>query len=168
MPSVYYLTGASGFVGGEIVRALKARSCKIYAPIRAKKGRSGRERCNALFGARVHWCDPLAKVPADAETVVLCAFDVAFHTDVQRVLQENVAPMFDLGIDAARHRVVFVSTAYVQPPLPVRLTKRPIDFDGTDDPEKASWRDGARGTTSWAIRATIRTQRRTRTSTPKR
>ena len=71
------------------------------------------------------------------------AFDVAFHQDVQRVLRESVAPMLALAEECIAlkkklgklKRVVVVSTAFVQPPLPYKRCDGPIvPFGGAVDP----------------------------------
>ena len=147
-----YLTGSSGYLGGEIVAALRDTAAtagmRIVAPIRNKRGATGPERFEQLFGGRENfhntvWADPAAPLPDTTEVVIMNAFDVAFHQDVQRVLRESVAPMLRLADECVAlkkrmgklQRVVVVSTAFVQPPLPYKRCDGPIvPFGGAADP----------------------------------
>jgi|EP01046_Picozoa_sp_COSAG06_P035851 nucleoside-diphosphate-sugar epimerase len=147
-----YLTGGSGYLGGEIVRSLAldklAEDKKVLVPVREKRGKSGQERFESIFrgGGNPHkhtqWIDPAAPIPDETEVVILNAFDVAFHTDIARVLRESVAPMLALLEQCTQLRakgnlkkVVIVSTAYVQPPIPFRRCDGPITpFNGAADP----------------------------------
>ena len=144
-----YLTGSSGYLGGEVMTALRDTAAtagmRVVVPIRNKGGATGPERFEQLFGGRegVVWADPAAPLPDTTEVVIMNAFDVAFHQDVQRVLRESVAPMLALAEQCVAlkkrlgklQRVVVVSTAFVQPPLPYKRCDGPIvPFAGADDP----------------------------------
>ena len=150
---VTYLTGGSGYLGGEIVRALALNESTAHAevlvPVRDKGGKTGQERFDALFtgGRNPHehtrWVAPEEPIPDDAEVVILNAFDVAFHKDIARVLRESVAPTLALLEECSRQslkngklrKVIIVSTAYVQPPLPFKRCDGPITpFHGAADP----------------------------------
>lgn len=147
-----YLTGGSGYLGGEIVRSLAldklAEDKKVLVPVREKRGKSGQERFESIFrgGGNPHkhtqWIDPAAPIPDETEVVILNAFDVAFHTDIARVLRESVAPTLALLEQCSKLRakgnlrkVIVISTAYVQPPIPFRRCGGPITpFNGAADP----------------------------------
>ena len=150
---VTYLTGGSGYLGGEIVRALalneRSANDEILIPVRDKRGKTGQERFDALFsdGNSLHkhlkWVAPEDPIPDDTEVVILNAFDVAFHKDIGRVLRESVAPTLALLEQCSKlslksgnlRKVIVVSTAYVQPPLPYRRCDGPITpFNGAADP----------------------------------
>lgn len=150
---VTYLTGGSGYLGGEIVRALALNERTVHAqvlvPVRDKAGKTGQERFDTLFsgGRNPHqharWVAPKEPIPDDAEVVILNAFDVAFHKDIARVLRESVAPTLALLEECSKlslktgklRKVILVSTAYVQPPLPFKRCDGPITpFHGAADP----------------------------------
>ena len=150
---VTYLTGGSGYLGGEIVRALALNERTVHAqvlvPVRDKAGKTGQERFDPLFsgGRNPHqharWVAPAEPIPDDAEVVILNAFDVAFHKDIARVLRESVAPTLALLEECSKlslktgklRKVILVSTAYVQPPLPFKRCDGPITpFHGAADP----------------------------------
>ena len=161
----FYITGSTGFLGGEILRQLRAvatvlKPVTVYVPIRDKRGQSGPERfeilkqkylgtADSMFELR--FCAPSAPVPSDAKYVILNAFSVSFTYDIRKAVLENVTPILDIldGLDTTRQRVTFVSTAYVQPPLPYPSTAHPIPFDGINDPE-AVYNAIVNGERSWA------------------
>ena len=143
------MTGSSGYLGGEVMKALRdteaTADMRVVVPIRNKGGETGPERFEQLFGGRegAVWADPAAALPETTEVVIMNAFDVAFHQDVQRVLRESVAPMLALAEECIAlkkklgklKRVVVVSTAFVQPPLPYKRCDGPIvPFGGAVDP----------------------------------
>lgn len=112
-----------------MVRTLRRRlpAAVVVVPVRAKEVggafRTGEERFAATFGrsAGTEFHDGPGLCPTP-DVVVLNAFDVAWHTDVQKTLIENVAPMLAY-LDACvalptPPKVVVVSSAYVQPPAP--------------------------------------------------
>eukprot|EP01052_Picozoa_sp_SAG31_P039487 SAG31_NODE_5486_length_2512_cov_1.878989_4_plen_235_part_00 len=169
-----YLTGGSGYLGGEILRSLALRpetaGASVVVPIRKKKGQSGPARFAALFGEEesaptprrertaAEWADPSDPIPADTEVVVLNAFDVSFHNDVARVLRDSVKPMLELleqcrklaAADRPRlRRVVIVSTAFVQPPLPFLRCDAPIEPFGAAADPWAMYESILAGKTSW-------------------
>ena len=123
----------------------KTEGRRVDLPIRAKRGATGEERFQKIYGDSkqpTKWADPADPIPDDAECVVLNAFDVAFHKDVPKVLRESVAPTLAL-IEQCRElakkgnlkKIVVVSTAYVQPPLPFNRCDAPITpFNGAADP----------------------------------
>ena len=100
----------------------------LVLPVRPKRTKgvdwTAEDRFEALFGGlpgtQLHTGTGLAGTQPD--TVVLTAFDVAWHTNVQHTLVENVQPMVAYLDECARMstppNVVIVSTAYVQPPAP--------------------------------------------------
>jgi len=147
-PCVVYLTGASGFLGGQILKDITAaphRFSKVYLPVRTKKGMSGQERFDSLFGSykseSLVYCDAAAPIPSDTTTVILNAYSISFNNDVSDTLRDNVAPMLHLLEQCTKlphiEHVVAVSTAYVQPYLPYKKCKAPIPCHASDDPETA-------------------------------
>jgi len=147
-PNVVYLTGASGFLGGQILKDITAqphRFSKVYLPVRTKKGMSGQERFDSLFGSYKNralvYCDAAAPIPPDTTTVILNAYSISFNNDVSDTLRDNVAPMLHLLDQCVQlpriDHVVVVSTAYVQPYLPFKMCKAPIPCHASDDPERA-------------------------------
>eukprot|EP00656_Telonema_subtile_P024710 TRINITY_DN26886_c0_g1_i1.p1 TRINITY_DN26886_c0_g1~~TRINITY_DN26886_c0_g1_i1.p1 ORF type:complete len:462 (+),score=54.99 TRINITY_DN26886_c0_g1_i1:92-1477(+) len=158
-PQTVYLTGGSGFLGGQLLRDLTAspeRFGKIYLPVRTKKGMSGQERFDALFGAygkTCVYCNAADPIPQDTTTIILNAYSISFQNDVQDTLRDNVAPMLALldqcvKLPDVRH-VVAVSTAYVQPFLPFKMCKAPIPCHASQNPEKA-YQDVLSGKITWA------------------
>lgn len=127
---------------------------KVYMPMRDKRGELGRERFEkrrqefmtddqtlirkSLETNELCFIDPAAEIPIDVSHVVLNAFAIAFHDDIQSTLKSSVAPMLELlhqCLDLATLRkVLVVSTAYVQPPEPYEKSSAPIlPFAGAGD-----------------------------------
>lgn len=135
---VVYLTGATGFVGGMILKVCEADSSisKVYTQIRDKHGSSGQERFKAegldKFEKTVFMSDT-DSLPADVTLVILCAYEVKFHNPVDEILKGSVAPILRI-LDQCEHAqhlrgVCLVSTSYVQNPLPYkRLEGNRIPF----------------------------------------
>jgi len=109
------LTGATGFIGGELLRRLvkqdpraKARPivCLVRAPSEAEAAQRGRDTLRTLFGrdaervaARVSW------VRADIEQPHLGIADdrrAALAAEVQEVFHCAASTSFDLGLEEAR------------------------------------------------------------------
>ena len=102
-------------------------SAVVGLPVRPKRvdgvDRTAEERYDDLFAAstntELHTGPGLKGTP---DTVLLNAFDVAWHTNVQQTLTENVQPMLAYLDECAQlptpPNVVIVSSAYVQPPAP--------------------------------------------------
>ena len=135
-----YLTGASGFVGRALVRRLAQRpQVRLHVPIRAQPHASPESRCTRIFGdlgGRVQLGG--AALPLETEVVVLNAYDCRFSGLLSDALRTNVAPMLRLlalcrELPALR-RVVVVSTAYVNPPLPQLYTAGLVPIGGVADP----------------------------------
>lgn len=144
-PKTIYLTGASGYFGGQLLRDIASRPDdfkKVYVPVRGKKGQTGEERFRALFGSFGAVCEFVpseAPIPEDTNVVILNAYSISFQNDVVDTLEQNVLPILGL-MDQCKalqdlDTVLVVSTAYVQPPLPFRLCKGPIPCHASADPE---------------------------------
>ena len=141
----FYVTGASGFLGGQLVKDAHEShpDAKIYIPLRDKKGESAASRFKGLYigyGDSVVLCDPKDPIPGDTTHIILNAYSISFKGDIAKVLRDNVEPMLGL-LDqcsqlAGLRSVTVVSTAFVQPPLPYKICKAPIPFCGSDDPGK--------------------------------
>jgi len=119
---------------------------KIYLPIRAKKGQSGRERFEGIqksilgsIAKSCVYCESSAPIPADTNIVILNAYSISFMGDVKDTLEQNVVPMLDLLKQCTElvnlSSVLIVSTAYVQPYLPFKLCKGPIPCHAAKDPQ---------------------------------
>ena len=85
------------------------------------------ERFQELFGSFGPLCtfvEAEANIPADTHLVILNAYSISFQNNVVDTLHDNCLPILDL-LEQCTHlthlkRAVFVSTAYVQPYLPVK------------------------------------------------
>jgi len=154
-----YLTGASGYFGGQLLRDIKAAGIecfdKVYLPVRSKKGQSGQDRFDELFGSCGEACqyvEPGAPIPEDTNVVILNAYSISFQNDVVNTLEENVLPILSLMDQCTKLKqltsVLIVSTAYVQPPLPFKLCKAPIPCHASEDPE-ATFQAVLDGSISW-------------------
>lgn len=148
MNRVLYLTGSSGYLGGYLCKEYETDDsiAKVYCPIRTKKGMTGPERLAKLLPYEkctyVGIKDPL---PKDVTHVILNAYSTRFDESIGRKLEQNVVPIFAILDQCKQHKnlqsVVFVSTAYVQPPLPYRRdpsNRLPLLLISDEEKKKAS------------------------------
>ena len=123
---IVYLTGSTGFVGQMIVQQCEndASISKVYLPIRSKKGSSGEERFQSLFGM-IHKCvfiHPQDPLPQDVTLVFLNAYTVKFLTPTEEIMADSMKPMLDIldqivtadGVQSKVRGITVVSTAYIQ------------------------------------------------------
>ncbi len=114
-PGAILLTGATGLVGGELLRRLLARpGQEVVALVRRPVGWS-HPRLRLLHADLA--TDRLPALPPDVETVIHCAASVAFDLPMEEQRAINVRGTASL-MDAAAglpwlRRFVHVSTAYV-------------------------------------------------------
>lgn len=114
-PGTILLTGATGLVGGELLRRLLAMpGQEVVAIVRSPVGWS-HPRLRLLFADLA--TDPLPALPRDVETVIHCAASVAFDLPMPEQRAINVRGTASLMRAAAElpwlRRFVHVSTAYV-------------------------------------------------------
>ena len=156
-----FVTGGTGLLGRQLVRTIQKRlpSAVTVLPVRPKRidgvDYTAEERFDRLFGrlprTELHTGKGLAGQP---DTVVLNAFDVAWHTDVRKTLTENVQPMVEYLDECAQQptppNVVIVSSAYVQPPKPYRQLENELMPMGLAASVE-TWYEGLlNGTLDWA------------------
>lgn len=126
---VVYLTGATGFVGGMILKVCDADSSisKVYTQIRDKNGSTGLERFKAegldKFN-KTSFISDTDSLPSDVTLVILCAYEVKFHNPVDKIMSGSVAPILRIldQCEQVKHLrgICLVSTSYVQNPLPYK------------------------------------------------
>lgn len=148
---VLYLTGSSGFLGGYLCKEFDKNPtiATVYCPIRTKKGMTGPERLATLLPYEkctyvgIH--DP---IPPEVTHVVLNAYSTRFDESIRKKLKENVEPIMEL-LDQCKHLpnlqcVVFVSTAYVQPPLPFKRlpeSRLPLLLMTEEERKNSPWKN---------------------------
>lgn len=130
---VVFLTGSSGFLGGVLAKQLQSDTsvAKIYCPIWIKKGMLGADRLAQCLGS-CNKCIHLEMddaIPSDTTHVILNAYSTRFDEELSVKLEGSVAPTLKLLEDCYRLKesiqgITFVSTAYVQPPLPYRSDEK--------------------------------------------
>jgi nucleoside-diphosphate-sugar epimerase len=129
----YVVTGGTGLLGTEIIRAIGTThsTARITLPIRDQgeytAGTRFTKYCESgIWGnpANLDWISVDAEYPRDTQIVIFCAFDVRFDQPVQSIIRSSVLPIVR-GLERCRllpslSRIIVVSTAFVQPPLPYR------------------------------------------------
>lgn len=124
------------------VEAGEISNIKLFLPIRSKNRISGEKRCDELtrkLGLLVHgitviWIDPMKGTnswPREINSVLLCAFDTNFNRPLNEMFLNSVYPIIEtlraISEDTSKKsdnrwpylkKIVLVSTAFVQPPLP--------------------------------------------------
>ena len=141
---VVYFTGGTGYLGKETLKILSRNPAysRIYIPVRDKKGVPGEQRFEGelgKFSLKCRYVHPDSPVPPDTNLVVLAAYSISFNSNLREMVRESCVPILDIVDQCsslpALKRVVFVSTAYVQPPLPIRRYDGLVPIHGADDPE---------------------------------
>jgi nucleoside-diphosphate-sugar epimerase len=102
----YFITGATGFVGGHLAEACVARNCPVTTIARARSDTSLLER----LGAAIHRGDLtdgelVSRVVAEADVVVHCAAKVGDWGPVEEYRAVNVEGVRTL-LEACRHRPI--------------------------------------------------------------
>lgn len=148
MSRVVYLTGSSGFLGGYLARDFQAddQIRKVYCPIRAKKGMSGKDRLKELLPyEKCTFVEPTAPIPDDVTHVILNAYNTRFDEEHRAKLKGNIEPILETLEQCKRHSkiqgICFVSTAYTQPPLPFKRYNGnylPLLLDEANDEKKVT------------------------------
>ena len=142
---IIYVTGVTGFLGKELLRkCLKnTKLDKIYCPIRSKYDNTGKERftiiCNGLEKEKydttiLEFIEPVDTIPSDTDVVIFNAFSVSFSKTISENIRDNVNPIISKikELNQRDIHVLFISTAYVQPPQPHKLHKD-VFKDGYSD-----------------------------------
>lgn len=148
MSRIVYLTGSSGFLGGYLARDFQSddRIQKVYCPIRAKKGVSGADRLKELLPfSKCTYIDAKAAIPDDVTHVILNAYNTRFDEEHRAKLKGNIEPILTTLEQCKNQKriqgIVFVSTAYTQPPLPFRRYNGnylPLLLDEANDATKVT------------------------------
>ena len=132
-----YLTGGTGFLGNQIIRDLDKNSLidTVYIPVRDKYKLKGHERFKQIIkplSDKTQYIAINENIPGDVDVIVLNAYSVSFTADFDKSIDENVKPIINLLDQASLinglKKVIFVSTAFVQAPLPTRTSYEPIDL----------------------------------------
>jgi nucleoside-diphosphate-sugar epimerase len=114
-PGTILLTGATGLVGGELLRRLLARPGQEVVAIVRRPVPWRHPRLRLLFADLA--IDELPPIPQDVETVIHCAASVAFDLPLEEQRAINVRGTQVLMEAATKlpwlRRFVHVSTAYV-------------------------------------------------------
>lgn len=148
MNRVIYLTGSSGYLGGYLCKEFETDGtiAKVYCPIRTKKGMTGPERLAKLLPySKCTYVGIQEPIPDDVTNVILNAYSTRFDESLGTKMEHNVEPIFALLDQCKKHKTVqsavFVSTAYVQPPLPYRRhagSRLPLLLISDEEKKKAS------------------------------
>jgi len=134
---IIYITGVTGFLGKELLRkCLKQLTLEtIYCPIRHKYGHTGEERFITLYKKlneegidtkKLAFIKPEDTIPSDTTVVIFNAFSVSFSKTICENIRDNVYPIINQIKQLTNHKIkhiMFISTAYVQPPRPHKLYK---------------------------------------------
>ena len=92
----------------------------------------GKQRFNKLFSSfeKCIFCK-CGIIPQDTNIILLNAFSVSFTNEIKKVFDENVTPIFNLLKQSAKlnnlKKIIFISTAYTQPPSPYNINNRMWD-----------------------------------------
>lgn len=113
---LFLVTGASGFVGGEIVRQLRARGLPVRRALRRDDGQDGAAIVGDI-GPDTDWSAALAGVTH----VIHCAARVHMMDDsaadplaaFRRVNRDGTAQLADMAADAGVDRLLFLSSIKV-------------------------------------------------------
>jgi thioester reductase-like protein len=125
-----YITGTSGFLGKQLVKdsVIQKNIDMVYCPIRAKKGYSGKERFDKLF-SRFKKCKfvEIGNIPLDIDIIIFNAFSIKFNSSIEKMTIESVTPIVSALEKCSKLKnlknIIFISTAFVQPPEPYKLNK---------------------------------------------
>lgn len=157
---VFYLTGASGFVGQVIAAELEMNEqvTKVYCPIRKKAGKAGKERFHQCVG-KLSKCVYLSlqdHIPSDVTHIILNAYNTSFFDPVDQKLKDSVEPILALldeceQLEGQVQGISIVSTAFVQPPLPLQHPdngRLPWTFDDLFTPSEL-YKQMVHGNLNW-------------------
>lgn len=117
-----FVTGATGFVGAHLVRALRARGDAVAALVRspARATRLGWDAAVRLVAGDLADAAALAAGSADADVVFHVAGTVSGHTAAEffRINRDGTARVLEAMAKTSARRLVFVSTLGVAGPSP--------------------------------------------------